>query len=184
MSAQPTVRVENQLVRFVPSKPIDGDLAIDRLGAIRQGNVVIHVLDTPRATLVIDEQGSLVVHGTYRMEIARMAAKEFLLRLGLSDDGLKTELGSIVATFRFKHDVKLKRAVRRLGQIARDDQRLGCVRISDTRHQLELLVWRNGKVIAKDAGHANLVAMAAVHWMERFEQEGLFEDDTENGQEG
>lgn len=184
MSAQPTVRVENQLVRFVPPSPIEGDLAVERLGALRQGDVVIHILDTPRATLVVDEQGSIVVHGTYRMEAARQAAKEFLLRLGLSDSGLKTELGSIVATFDFGRTLKMKRMLRRLGQLGREDDRLGCVRINDTRHQLELLVWQNGKVIAKEAKHANLVAMSSVYWMERFEEEGMFEEEFADAKDG
>ena len=177
MSTQPTVRVENQLVRFVPPEPIDGEMAVKKLGAVRQGGVVIHVLDTPRATLVVDGDGNLVVHGTYRMEVARLAAREFLLRLGLSDNGLKTELGGIIATFSFERKLKLKRLVRRLGKIAKEDNRLGCVRITDTRHQLELLVMANGKVIAKDASHANLVAMSSVYWMEKFEQEKLFEEE-------
>ena len=95
------VRIENQLVRFVPPQPVDQDSVVAQLGGQKTGGVVIKVLDRPRATIVIDQQGRIVVHGTHRVEAARAAAKEMMLRLGLNDSGLETELGPVVASFEF-----------------------------------------------------------------------------------
>ena len=82
------VRIENQLVRFVTPQPVDQDSVVAQLGGQKTGGVVIKVLDRPRATIVIDQQGRIVVHGTHRVEAARAAAKEMMLRLGLNDSGL------------------------------------------------------------------------------------------------
>ena len=40
-----------------------------------------------------DSEGRIIVHGTHRIEAARAAAKELLLRMGRDDSGLTTELG-------------------------------------------------------------------------------------------
>ena len=48
------VRVENLLVRFTPSPPVDLEEAIERLGGVKNGDVIIKMLDAPRATLIID----------------------------------------------------------------------------------------------------------------------------------
>ena len=83
------VRVENQLVRFVPKSPVSHDAVISQLAGQKNGNIVVKALEKPRATIVIDEEGRIVVHGTNRVEIARAAAKELLSRLGLDDSGLQ-----------------------------------------------------------------------------------------------
>ena len=93
MSANIDVTVENQLVRFVAPEPIDGEAVVEHLEGQRVGKMVIKALRRPRATLVIDPEGRITVHGTHRVEAARDAAKELLLRLGKDDTGLKTELG-------------------------------------------------------------------------------------------
>ena len=46
------VRVENLLVRFTPSPPVDLEEAIERLGGVKNGDVIIKMLDAPRATSV------------------------------------------------------------------------------------------------------------------------------------
>ena len=92
----PEITVENYLVRFVPVEPLDGQIAIKKLGAKETGDFVIHLLDNPRATILIDKQGRIVVHGTRRAAAARAAAREFMLRLGESDEGLSAEIASII----------------------------------------------------------------------------------------
>ena len=96
------VRVENQLVRFIPTAPVNHDAVISQLAGQKNGNIVIKALQKPRATIIIDEAGRIVVHGTHRVEAARAAAKELLLRLGLDDSGLQTELGPVIASFQFR----------------------------------------------------------------------------------
>lgn len=163
------VRVENILVRFSVSPPIDLEEAVERLGGVKNGDVIIKTLDAPRATLVIDSMGRIIVHGTHRIGAARAAAKEMLLRMGRDESGLTTELGPIVASFDFGEEVPVHnlRANLQSGTQTFDD-RLGCMRLEDTRHDLELLVWPNGRCVALNARHPNMVAMAAVHWKAKF----------------
>lgn len=163
------VRVDNLLVRFTPSPPVDLEEAIERLGGFRNGDVIIKMLEAPRATLIIDAMGRIVVHGTHRIEAARAAAKEMLLRMGRDDTGLVAELGPIVASFDFGEPVAIHNIRTDLGSGTTSiDERLGCMRLNDTRHDLELLIWENGRCVALEARHPNMVAMAAVHWKAKF----------------
>ncbi|MAT48921.1 MAG: hypothetical protein CMA27_03725 [Euryarchaeota archaeon] len=181
MSEPPTVRVENQLIRFVPPEPVELDVAVSKLGAIRQDDYAVHTLATPRATIIVDKEGRIVIHGTNRMEVARHAAKEFLLQLGRSDDGLKAELGGIIASFKFANQLNMPRLMKKLGKDVEKDERLDCVKVNDTRHNITLYVWSNGKVIVENATHANLVAMAAVYWQERLiEEKIMMESDSDS----
>ena len=169
------VRVENQLVRFVCPTPINHDAVVAELGGQRNSGVVIKAMDRPRATLVIDEQGRIVVHGTHRVEAARAAAKELLLRLGMDDSGLVAEMGPVVASFQFDQDINLQAIPASLPSgTAEFDQRLGCTTLSDQRHNLTVQIWPNGKCVVADARHANMVAMAAVYWKSVFAERGFF----------
>ena len=163
------VRVENILVRFSVSPPIDLEEAVERLGGVKNGDYIIKSLDAPRATLVIDKEGRIIVHGTHRMGAARAAAKEMLLRMGRDEAGLTTELGPIVASFEFGEPIPVHDLRANLGSGTQSfDERLGCMRLDDNRHDLELLIWPNGKCVALNARHPNMVAMAAVHWKSKF----------------
>ena len=127
------------------------------------------MLDAPRATLIIDAEGRIVVHGTHRIEAARAAAKEMLLRMGRDDSGLVAELGPIVASFDFGEEIPIHNIRMNLGSgTSSVDDRLGCLRIDDTRHDLELLIWPSGRCVALKARHPNMVAMSAVHWKGKF----------------
>jgi TATA-box binding protein (TBP) (component of TFIID and TFIIIB) len=169
------VRVENQIVRFVPKQPIDQELVVAQLAGHRSGDVVIKALDKPRATLVVDSEGRIVVHGTHRVDAARAAAKELLLRLGLDDSGLQTELGPLIASFNFERPVKVESLSLDFSAGASQfDARLGCAIIEDSRHNLKLYIWPNGKCVVVEARHPNMVAMAAVYWKGQFEDQQFF----------
>jgi TATA-box binding protein (TBP) (component of TFIID and TFIIIB) len=169
------VRVENQIVRFVSSQAIDQELVVAQVGGQRSGDVVIKALDKPRATLVIDGEGRIIVHGTHRVDAARAAAKELLLRLGLDDSGLQTELGPVIASFNFDRGVNVESLdVDFSAGQSEFDQRLGCAVINDSRHNLKLYVWPNGKCVATEARHPNMVAMSAVYWKGQFEENNHF----------
>ncbi len=172
----PQVQVETQLIRFIPATPIDPDKAVDELGASRSGEYVIHVLESPRATILVDKKGRIVVHGTVQPQAARAAVREFLLRMGDSDEGLSSEKGPVIASFDFGKALDIERAPIYATE-SKVDGALGCLRIDDQRHDLELLVWHNGRAITTNSRHANLVAMAAIHWRDKFESEGLFVED-------
>lgn len=164
-STKVDVKVENLLVRFTPTPSLDLEEAIERAGGIQNGDVIIKMLESPRATIIIDNEGRMVVHGTHRIEAARAAAKELLLRMGRDDTGLVAELGPIVASFDFEEEIEINAYRKNLGSGTTEvDERLGCLRIDDTRHDLELLIWPHGRCVALKARHPNMVAMAAVHW--------------------
>ena len=169
------VRIENHLVRFIPPTPLDPQAVVSQLGGQETSGVVIKVLDKPRATLVIDSEGRITVHGTHRVEAARAAAKELMLRLGLSDTGLETELGPVVASFDFGQSINITQlsGSYRAGS-AVYDERLGCSIIEDSRHNLTLHVWPNGRCIVPNARHQNIVAMAAVYWRTQLKDDNLF----------
>jgi hypothetical protein len=59
------------------------------------------------------------------------------------------------------------------GGSATYDQRLGCAVIQDSRHNLKLYVWPNGKCVASDARHPNMVAMSAVFWKNQLQENNL-----------
>ena len=169
------VRVENQLVRFVPKSPVSHDAVVSQLAGQKNGNIVVKALEKPRATIVIDEEGRIVVHGTNRVEIARAAAKELLLRLGLDESGLQTELGPVIASFNFEQAVNVEAMNKEFtGGTSTFDQRLGCAIIQDSRHNLKLYVWPNGKCVASDARHPNMVAMSAVFWKTQLQENKIF----------
>ncbi|DAC51619.1 MAG TPA: hypothetical protein HA359_06685 [Candidatus Poseidoniaceae archaeon] len=169
------VRVENQLVRFVPKSPVSHDAVVSQLAGQKNGNIVVKALEKPRATIVIDEEGRIVVHGTNRVEIARAAAKELLLRLGLDESGLQTELGPVIASFNFEQAVDVEAMNKEFtGGTSTFDQRLGCAIIQDSRHNLKLYVWPNGKCVASDARHPNMVAMSAVFWKTQLQENKIF----------
>lgn len=169
------VRVENLLARFTPTPRVDLEEAVERLGGVVNGDVIIKMLDRPRATLIIDSEGRIVVHGTHRIEAARAAAKEMLLRMGRDDSGLVTELGPIVASFDFGEPIPIENVRMNLGSgTSSMDERLGCLRLNDTRHDLELLIWPTGRTVALNARHPNMVAMSAVHWKSKFADKKSF----------
>ena len=168
------VRVENQLVRFIPKAPVSQDAVVSQLAGQKNGNIVIKALDKPRATIIIDNEGRIVVHGTHRVEAARAAAKELLLRLGLDVSGLQTELGPVIASFNFEIGVNVVAMNKKFtGGSSIYDQRLGCAIIQDNRHNLKLYVWPNGKCVASDARHPNMVAMSAVFWKNQLQENNL-----------
>ena len=174
MSANIDVTVENQLVRFVPPEPINAEAVVEQLNGQRVGKMVIKALRRPRATLVIDPEGRITVHGTHRVEAARDAAKELMLRLGKDDTGLKTELGPIIASFYFNTPINVQSIVGPLGAgEGQYDERLDCGIIKDDRHDLLLHIWENGRCVVTEGRHPKMVAMAAVYWQSKFKDIGI-----------
>ena len=175
MSEGIDVRVENRLIRFVPASPVDQGRVEAELGGVRAGDLVIVVLSRPSATVIVDVEGRLIVHGTHRVEAAQAAAKEVLLRLGAADASLSMEFGPIIASFQYRRAVDIHRLAGDLGAGQGEvDERLGCVCINDERHGMTIHLWSNGKAVATEARHPNMVAMAAVHWRTQIESRQAF----------
>lgn len=167
------VRVENQLIRFTPPEPFNSEDVISTLGGKKSGKFVILALKNPRATLLVDQDGRLVVHGTNHSEIAWAAAREMLLRLGKSDEGLTTEKGPLVVSFDYGQPLRIDQVSEYFPEFV-EDSRLDCIRIKDSMHDMDLLFFSNGRGVSLGARHKNLVEMAATHWGTRFESENLF----------
>ncbi|MDP6741742.1 MAG: hypothetical protein QF807_05175 [Candidatus Thalassarchaeaceae archaeon] len=167
------VRIENQLIRFTAPEPFGSEEVIDTLGGKKNGKFVILALKNPRATLLVDQEGRLVVHGTNHSEIAWAAAREMLLRLGRSDEGLTTEKGPLVVSFDYGQPLRIDQVPEYFPDFE-EDSRLDCIRTSDSLHDMDILLFSNGRGVALGARHKNLVEMAATHWGTRFESENLF----------
>ena len=160
-------RVENQLFRFKPAIQLDPQRVVDELGGKRSGQYVMLSLVAPRATLMVDREGKIIVHGCRKQDLAHLAAKEVMLRLGEDESGMTFEVGPVVASFDFESTVSLE-VVPDLFPEAVMDTELDCLRIDDQKHEIKLLLFRNGRGIATESRHVKLVAMAARRWKQRL----------------
>ncbi|GIS44517.1 MAG: hypothetical protein Ct9H90mP16_15870 [Candidatus Poseidoniales archaeon] len=160
-------RVENQLFRFKPAIELDPQRVVDELGGKRSGRYVMLSLVAPRATLMVDHEGKIIVHGCRKQDLAHLAAKEVMLRLGEDESGMTFEVGPVVASFDFESTVSLE-GVPDLFPEAVMDTELDCLRIDDQKHEIKLLLFRNGRGIATESRHVKLVAMAARRWKQRL----------------
>lgn len=165
-------RVENQLFRFKPAIELDPQRVVDELGGKRSGQYVMLSLVAPRATLMVDHEGKIIVHGCRKQDLAHLAAKEVMLRLGEDESGMTFEVGPVVASFDFESTVSLE-GVPDLFPEAIMDTELDCLRIDDQKHEIKLLLFRNGRGIATESRHVKLVAMAARRWKQRLSDENL-----------
>ena len=165
-------RVENQLFRFKHAIELDPQRVVDELGGKRSGRYVMLSLVAPRATLMVDQEGKIIVHGCRKQDLAHLAAKEVMLRLGEDESGMTFEVGPVVASFDFESTVSLE-GVPDLFPEAVMDTELDCLRIDDQKHEIKLLLFRNGRGIATESRHVKLVAMAARRWKQRLSDENL-----------
>ena len=73
MTNSPSFVVEPQTFRFSPTAPIDLDEAVSLAGGSRSGDYVVISHEKPRATYVVEPDGSVLVHGLARAEVAEGA---------------------------------------------------------------------------------------------------------------
>ncbi len=168
------VKIENQLFRYLPSTSIDPARIVDELGGVRSGDSVIRQLAEPPVTLLVESSGAIVVHGTSRDEVARAACRELLLSLGEPESGLSTELGPVTASCDFDERLDLERAADAFSAVTLDS-RLDAIRISDGRHDIELLVFRDGRCVMTGARSGGIAERAARYWDARFDRGRLYE---------
>ena len=93
------IDIETQTYRFTPSAPINHQEAVSLAGGSVSGPYVVVSHERPRATFVIEPDGSVLVHGIAREEVARLAIQELLLTLGQSDEALRMESGDMLIRF-------------------------------------------------------------------------------------
>ena len=83
MSITPKFMIETQNFRFTPAVPVNHDDAISLASGTRAGDYVVVSHEEPRATYVIEPEGSILVHGLSRAAVAELAVQELLLTMGL-----------------------------------------------------------------------------------------------------
>ena len=165
------VNVETQTFRFIPGNPISHDDAVRLAKGIKSGPWVVISHKEPRATFVVEESGSVLVHGIARLEVARLVMQELLLSLGMSEEGLHSEAGDMLVSFSFGRAVLLDLAAARFADVEKD-QRVGCIRIDANRHNCNLLVFNNGHGVVTGQSSKRVAEMAVRHWAEQLDEEG------------
>jgi hypothetical protein len=162
--------VENQVFRFITPESLDADFIVNEAGAIRSGSLLVKQKRSPPYTILIDvSSGSITVHGSTKEILARMAVSELLLGLGLPDSGLKTEIGPVTSSCSMPFSLDIEKAVDVLSS-ARMEETLDAIRIADMRHELEVLVFRNGRTVIIGAISHRIALRAAEYWMKRFQR--------------
>ena len=137
------VAIETQTFRFTPSSPIDHQDAVSMAGGTRSGPYVVVSHEQPRATFVVEPEGSVLVHGIARAEVARIAIQELLLTLGMSEENLTMEMGGMLIRFSMGRAVMTELAAERFADIELDG-RLGALRINAALHNAQILLFNNG----------------------------------------
>ena len=165
------VGIETQTFRFTPSSPINHQDAVSLAGGTVSGPYVVVSHEQPRATFIIEPDGSVLVHGIARTEVARIAMQELLLTLGMSEENLTMELGGMLIRFSIGRAVMLNLAVDRFADIELDD-RLGALRINATLHNAHILMFNNGHGIVLGQSSKKIAEMAVRHWAGLLDEEG------------
>ena len=165
------VGIEPQTFRFTASSPINHHDAVSLAGGTVSGPYVVVSHEQPRATFIIEPDGSVLVHGIARTEVARIAMQELLLTLGMSEENLTMELGGMLIRFSIGRAVMLNLAVDRFADIELDD-RLGALRINATLHNAQILMFNNGHGIVLGQFSKKIAEMAVRHWAGLLDEEG------------
>jgi|TARA_B100000131_G_scaffold270690_1_gene270653 TATA-box binding protein (TBP) (component of TFIID and TFIIIB) len=171
MSGGIEVTIETQAFRAIPSEPVSVSDAVRLAKAGTNGEFAVIVHEDPRAQVLIDPDGSLVIHGISNIEAATMIAEEVLLSMGLPDNGLVIESGEVLASFSIGRAVLLGLAADRFSAIEHDI-RLDALRIDAQRHNCTIILFNNGRGVVMGQPSRKVAEMAASYWMSRLEEEG------------
>ena len=165
------IEIEDQNFRFHPKEFPTQEAAMTLPGAKRIGNNVIIERSKPAATLVFEQTGSILVHGLARPEVAKLAVRESLLQLGLPEEGLSMESGSVLARFTSGRAVISSVATTRLSE-ASINKDIGAVEIAATRFGGVILILPSGKGLAVGMRSRRIAELAIETYLEILEQEG------------
>tara|TARA_Y100001958_G_C20980444_1_gene371860 strand:+ start:60 stop:581 length:522 start_codon:yes stop_codon:yes gene_type:complete len=168
---EPEVKIETQTFRAIPSQRVEIEDAVKFANARSNGEFAVIEHHDPHALIVIDKDGSILIHGISNIEAASIIAKEILLRIGLSEKGLALESGQVLASFSIGKAVLIGLAAERFKD-AEHDMRLDALRISAKRHNCTVLLFNNGKGIVMGQNSRKVAEMAASYWVTRLSEEG------------
>ena len=166
------VGIETQTFRFTPTSPINHHDAVSLAGGTVSGPYVVVSHEQPRATFIIEPDGSVLVHGIARTEVARIAMQELLLTLGMSEENLTMEKGGMLIRFTLGREVMMKLAAERFADIELDD-RLDALRINAALHNAQLLMFNNGRGVVLGQSSKKIAEMAVRHWAGLLDEEGV-----------
>ena len=74
------VNIETQTFRAIPSERVEIDEAVKFANARSNGEFAVIEHQDPHALIVIDKDGSILIHGISNLEAASLIAKEILLQ--------------------------------------------------------------------------------------------------------
>jgi len=164
-------KVETQSFRFIGKSPISLKDSVNLGGGSSNGEFAVIKHSKPRAMVVIEPAGSLVVHGISSIEAAKAIAKETLLKNGKEDKIIGVEKGESLSTFSLGRSILMELAASRFSDIEIDD-RLNAIRIDAKRHRCTIILFKNGKGLILGQISRSASEMAAHYWLSRLGDEG------------
>ena len=165
------IEIETQSFRVIPSEPVNLADAVKFAGARSNGEFGVIEHEEPRALIVVDIDGSLLIHGISNPEAASLIAEETLLRIGISERGLVIERGEVLGSFSVGRAVLISLAAERFKD-ADHDLRLDALRIVAKRHNCTILLFNNGRGIVMGQSSRKVAEMAVSHWISELSKEG------------
>tara|TARA_Y100000591_G_scaffold314547_1_gene321208 strand:- start:145 stop:669 length:525 start_codon:yes stop_codon:yes gene_type:complete len=171
MNDEIEVSIETQSFRIIPSQTIEISDAIRYLGAKSNGEYAVIEREDPRAVILVDSDGSMIIHGIANSEAATLIAEEALLRMGMSEKGLTIARGEVLASFSVGRAVLIGLASERFAD-AEHDIRLDALRINANRYGCTILLFSNGRGVVMGQSSRKVAEMAASFWISRLEDEG------------
>ena len=97
--------------------------------------------------------------------------QRFLLSIGMSDEGLKSESGELLVEFSLGKAVLLELANDRFNDIILDNN-INALRIDAKRHECRIILFNNGKGIVLGQKSKRVVELAISYWKDLLEREG------------
>jgi len=165
------IKVETQTFRFIPRIPVTLDDAVNIAGGSSNGEYAVIGHEKPRATIIVDSLGSVIIHGISNQDAAKLIAEEFLLSVGLPESGKKIEKGEMVVSFSLGRAVLMPLASERFSDIGYDE-RLDAIRIAAKRYRCDLIIFNNGRGIALNQTSQSVIEMAIEHWANQLAEVG------------
>ena len=165
------IEIETQSFRVTPSEPVNLEDAVKYARARSNGAFGVIEHEEPRALIVVDTDGSLLIHGISNLEAASLIAEETLLSIGLSEKGLAVESGEVLGSFSVGRAVLIELAAERFKD-ANHDLRLDALRIAAKRHNCTILLFNNGRGIVMGQSSRKVAEMAVSPWVSELSQEG------------
>ena len=155
------IEIETQSFRVIPAEPVNLEDAVKYARARSNGAFGVIEHEEPRALIVVDTDGSLLIHGISNLEAASLIAEETLLSIGLSEKGLAVESGEVLGTFSVGRAVLIELAAERFKD-ANHDLRLDALRIAAKRHNCTILLFNNGRGIVMGQSSRKVAEMLSL----------------------